>query len=60
MLNKILSISAIIIALSIMYYLVIRPIHKDNELGNCLLDAHNMNGSNTRRQQAKENCYKQY
>ena len=52
MLNKILSISAIIIALSIMYYLVIRPIHKDNELGNCLLNA--------RRQQAKENCFKQY
>ena len=43
-----------------MYYLVIRPIHRDNELDNCLMDAQVIIKSSLVRKQAIENCFKQY
>lgn len=51
----------LVIAFSVFYYLVIRPVHNSNELGKCLERAEKVHGyGDGSRQNYRDNCFKQF
>ncbi|EKE00324.1 MAG: hypothetical protein ACD_22C00047G0010 [uncultured bacterium] len=54
-----ITVSVMVIALSVFYYLVILPIHTSNELGRCLKRAE-AHPYEKLKQDYRDNCFKQF
>ena len=58
-LRIVITIAVAVIAFSVFYVLVLRPIHRDNELGRCLERAEQIR-ANRIKVEYRNNCFKQY
>lgn len=48
-----------ILTASLLYHFIVRPMHRDNELGRCLEQAES-HSSRILKQEARDNCFKQF